>query len=56
MKKFSRYIILIAALILFVGLAPRFLILDTTQETIIDQLNEKLGSQVKVPSYIAQIW
>jgi hypothetical protein len=48
MKKFSRYIILIAAFILFVGLAPRFLILDTTQETITDQLSEKLGSQVTV--------
>lgn len=48
MKKFSRYIILIAALILFVGLAPRFLILDTTQEIITDQLSEKLGSQVTV--------
>jgi hypothetical protein len=48
MKKFSRYIILIAALIFFVGLAPRFLILDTTQEIITDQLSEKLGSQVTV--------
>ncbi len=48
MKKLSRYIILIAALILFVGLAPRFLILDTTRETITDQLSEKLGSQVTV--------
>ena len=48
MKKLSRYIILIAALILFVGLAPRFLILDTTQETITDQLSKKLGSPVTV--------
>ena len=48
MKKISRYIILICALVLFIGLAPRFLVLDTTQKTITDQLSKKLGSPVTV--------
>ena len=48
MKKFSRYIILICTLILFIGVAPRFLVLDTTQKTITDQLSKKLGSPVTV--------
>ena len=48
MKKISRYILLIGALVLFVGLAPRFLVLDKIQETITEQLSDQLGSQVTV--------
>ena len=48
MKKFSRYIFLLAAIILFVGLAPRFLVLDKAQKTITGQLSQKLGSPVTV--------
>ena len=48
MKNIPRYIILIGVLVLFIGVAPRFLFLDKTQETITDQLSEKLGSQVTV--------
>jgi hypothetical protein len=48
MKKISRYIFLIGALVLFVGLSPRFLALDKAQETITEQLSKKLGSQVTV--------
>jgi hypothetical protein len=48
MKKFSRYIFLIGALVLFFGLAPRFLVLDKAQKTITEQLSKKLGSPVTV--------
>ena len=48
MKNISRYIILIGVLVLFIGVAPRFLFLDTTQQAITDQLSMKLDSQVTV--------
>ena len=48
MKKLSRYILLIGALVLFLGLAPRFLVLDKIQKTITKQLSDKLGSPVAV--------
>ena len=48
MKKISRYIFLIGALVLFIGLAPHFLILDKIQETITEQLSDQLGSPVTV--------
>ena len=48
MKKISRYIFLIGALVIFVGLSPRFLTIDKAQETITEQLSKKLGSQVTV--------
>jgi len=48
MKKISRYIFLLGALVLFVGLAPRFLVLDKVQETITEQLSKKLGGPVTV--------
>jgi hypothetical protein len=48
MKNISRYIILFGVLVLFIGVAPRFLFLDKTQQTITNQLSKKLGSQVTV--------
>src|SRR5210317_1847447 len=48
MKKISRYIFLIGALVLFIGLSPRFLALDKAQKTITEQLSKKLGSPVTV--------
>jgi hypothetical protein len=48
MKKLSRYILLAAVLILFIGLAPRFLSLDATQNYIAEKLGDNLGSTVTI--------
>ena len=48
MKKFSRYILLIGSIVIFVALAPRFLSLDKIQNTITEQLSKKLGSPVTI--------
>ena len=48
MNKLPQKILLIILLILFVGVAPRFLFLDKTQKTITEQLSKKMGSQVTV--------
>jgi len=48
MNKFPKKILLIILILLFVGVAPRFLFLDTTQKTITEQLSKQLGSQVTV--------
>ncbi|MBW2466701.1 MAG: AsmA-like C-terminal domain-containing protein [Deltaproteobacteria bacterium] len=48
MKKISRYIFLLVALVLFIGLLPRFLILDKTKDFLAGQLSEKLGIPIQV--------
>ena len=48
MNKLSRYILLAGALILFIGLAPRFLALDATQEFIAEKLGSSLHSEVTI--------
>lgn len=48
MKKFSRYIILISVIVLFIGLAPRFLLLEKTKQAITEQLSIKLGTPISV--------
>jgi hypothetical protein len=48
MKKLSRYIILIGAIILFFALSPRFLALETTQEYIAEKLGKNLNSTVSI--------
>ena len=48
MNKFPKKTLLILLLLLFIGVAPRFLSLDTTQKTITEQLSSQFGSQVTV--------
>ena len=48
MNKFPQKTLFIILLLLFIGVAPRFLFLDTTQKTITEQLSKQLGSQVTV--------
>jgi len=45
-KKFRNITVLIFLVALFLGLAPRFLILDQVQQTIIDQISINLDSSV----------